>query len=59
LTARLRLDAVEVPLGPWPQRLLRELLMAFVRSLKLKGVDVSNVRKMVVEIDLKTEGDRG
>lgn len=59
LTAKLRLDAVEVPLGPWPQRLLRELLMAFVRSLKLRGVDMSNVRKMIVEIDLKTEGDKG
>ena len=50
---RLRIGGEEVPLGKWPQSLLRELLKAFVKSLKLKDLKLDAVGKMIVEIDLR------
>jgi len=58
LVTKVKLDGAEVPLGTWPQKLLRELLVAFIRSLKLKGVDVDSIERITVEIDLKAMEER-
>ena len=52
LAAKITIDGVEVPLGAWPQQLLRELLRAFIRSLKLRDLRLENARRVVVEVDL-------
>jgi len=53
IAARLVIDGEEVPLGTWPQKLLRELLKAFVKSLKLKDLDVESARKILLEVRLQ------
>ncbi len=53
VSAKLIIDGVAAPLGKWPQRLLKELLKGFVRSLKLSDVNIEAVEKIVVEVNLK------
>jgi molybdopterin-guanine dinucleotide biosynthesis protein B len=50
--ARVIVDGVEVPLGPWPQQLLHNLVRAFISSLKLGERFLENARKIVVEVKL-------
>jgi Na+-translocating ferredoxin:NAD+ oxidoreductase RNF subunit RnfB len=50
--ARVIVDGVEVPLGPWPQQLLHNLVRAFVSSLKLGERFLENARMIVVEVRL-------
>jgi len=54
--ARIIIDGVEIPLGPWPQRLLKELVKAFVNSLKVSGVDVERASRLIVNIKLADRG---
>ncbi|MCX8187086.1 MAG: molybdopterin-guanine dinucleotide biosynthesis protein B [Nitrososphaeria archaeon] len=57
--SRVVVDGFEVPLGTWPQKLLRELLVAFVKSLRLNGVNLDDAEKMSVEINLRTMKEWG
>ncbi|MCF3653893.1 MAG: molybdopterin-guanine dinucleotide biosynthesis protein B [Aigarchaeota archaeon] len=50
--ARVIVDGVEVPLGPWPQQLLHNLVRALVSSLKLGEQALENARMIVVEVRL-------
>jgi molybdopterin-guanine dinucleotide biosynthesis protein B len=51
--ARVIVDGVEIPLGPWPQQLLHNLVKAFVSSLKLGERALENARMIVVEVRLR------
>ena len=51
--ARILIDQEEIPLGAWPQQLLRELIMAFVKALKLRGLSIEKAEKILVEVRLK------
>jgi len=53
IAARVIIDGVEIPLGSWPQRLIKELIKAFVNSLKLKGVDLERAHRLLVEVNLR------
>ncbi|RLG04191.1 MAG: molybdopterin-guanine dinucleotide biosynthesis protein B [Thaumarchaeota archaeon] len=53
-SARITIDLEEVPLGPWPQRLLCELIKGFVKSLKLRDMDLEKAEKILVEVDLRS-----
>lgn len=53
LVARVRVDGEEIPLGPWPQQLLRELVKAFAASLKLGEELIRNAERIVVEVRLR------
>ena len=59
ISAKLAIDGVNIPLGKWPQTLLKELLKGFVRSLKLKDVDLDSAGRLVVEVNLKDENHGG
>lgn len=52
-TARIIVDSEEIPLGSWPQQLLRELIKGFVSSLKLQNIDLGKVEKILVEVNLR------
>jgi len=51
--AKILIDGDEVPLGPWPQQLLRELVKAFIKSLKLRGPCVEDAERIFLEVRLK------
>lgn len=51
--AKIVIDSEDIPLGPWPQRLLRELIKGFVRSLKLRELDLEKAEKILVEVNLR------
>jgi len=58
LGARVSVDGEEIPLGPWPQQLLQNLLKAFISSLKLGENVLENAGRIVVEVRLR-DGDPG
>lgn len=53
-SAKITIDLEEIPLGPWPQRLLCELIKGFVKSLKLEGIDLEKAEKIIVEVNLRS-----
>jgi len=53
-SAKITIDLEEIPLGPWPQQLLCELIKGFVKSLKLKGMDLEKAEKILVEVNLRS-----
>lgn len=57
LVSKVTIDGAEVPLGIWPQKLLRELLLAFIKSLKLDGVRLEEANRIVVNINLRAASD--
>lgn len=51
--SKIVIDGKMVPLTKWPQTLLREMILGFLRSLKLRDVELKDARKVNVEIKLK------
>ncbi len=51
--AKITVNGEEIPLGTWPQHLLREIVKAFVLSLKLSEDTLKNARRIVIEVGLE------
>ena len=57
--ARIMVDDREIPLGPWPQKLLRSILKAFIGSLKDGEAVLENARRIFVKVNLEDGGGEG
>lgn len=53
--ASVSVDGIEIPLGPWPQQLLQNLVKAFISSLKLGEDTLKNAERIMVEVRLRSE----
>jgi len=51
--SRVAVDDRLIPMSKWPQTLLREIVLAFIRSLKLKDIRLEEASRLRIEIDLK------
>jgi len=43
-----------IPLSRWPQIMLREIILGFIRSLKLRDIRLEEASRVTIEIDLKS-----
>jgi len=51
--AEMAVDDRLIPLSKWPQIMLREIILGFIRSLKLRDIRLEEASKVTIEIDLK------
>ena len=51
--SKVTVDGRMIPLSRWPQTVLREIILGFIRSLKLKDIRLEEANKVAVEIYLK------
>jgi len=51
--SKVTVDGRMIPLSRWPQMMLREIILGFIRSLKLKDIRLEEASKVTVEINLK------
>ena len=53
--SRISVDGKEIPLSKWPQIVLKEIILGFLRSLKLKDVKLDEARILDVRISLSED----
>ena len=51
--SRVAVDDRMIPLSRWPQIMLREIILGFIKSLKLGEIRLEKASKVTIEIDLK------
>ena len=51
--SRVAVDDRRIPLSRWPQIMLREIILGFIRSLKLRDIRLEEASRVTIEIDLK------
>jgi len=51
--SKIIVDGKTIPLSKWPQMILREIVLGFLRSLKLKDIELKDANKATIEIKLK------
>ena len=51
--SKVAVDDRMIPLSRWPQTMLREIILAFIRSLKLRDIRLEEASRVTIEIDLK------
>lgn len=51
--SKVFIDGRMIPLSRWPQTILKEIMLGFLRSLKLKDVKLEDASKVTIEIRMK------
>ena len=51
--SKVAVDDRLIPLSKWPQIMLREIILGFIRSLKLRDIRLEEASRVTIEIDLK------
>ena len=51
--SKVAVDDRMIPLSRWPQIMLREIILGFIRSLKLRDIRLEEASRVTIEIDLK------